>query len=716
MMKETMSTVITILLTTLLCLCTISSPMTANGAPMEEPASNDSSLNTAFEHLFSATTTKDSINAYNEIGLYLYNNNDFAKAAEMYRSALNISVSAGDKKNMAICYQNLGNALAMMNHLIDANECNLKALDLFYELNNEEAVSNVCKAIGIMCITNHLYKTATEYLERALAIDTVMNIRTGGNHAIDVAFDNLYLGYAELSKYRDTRSDNLLQQAKAKNLKAYRMLSKLKNDIGIVYCSKNLMDTYLECAKHTEGQQKQQLLDSSLMFHNLGKKLATELNIVPIQTDYIIWEAKYAIEKQQFDQARSLLRQIETTIDNNLDDTYLTEYCFLMANYYQAVGRYHQAYVWFNRATKIEKQQINFEFAVRSARQSVGKEFADILQQREIENEHERIVRREQEIRLGIVSGTTTIVMLMIIVLTIAITRSLKRKKRLEKELTERNEELELQKEQLEAINDQIASSINFAHHLQASMLPDISQMHELFSDVLILWRPLDLVSGDFYWGTRVGNRTLFTIADCTGHGVPGGFMSMLGISTLSDITLMPEFKSGQMTAGNVLDLMRDRVIESLRQSEDSQMSLDGMDMALCILDTETMEMQFAGAFRPVILVRDGELTEYKGDKMPVSYLSDNPRPFVTNRINVKEGDMVFIYSDGITDQFGYNDDGNQAKFAGRRLLKILKEESSKPFDELKQRIENAIDDWRAPAGKKSTAQTDDIIFLGVKI
>lgn len=716
MKKETMSTAITFSLTAVLCACAIVCPVAANGEPTETWASSDTSLNTAFEQLFSAATVKDSIKAFNAIGMYLYNNNDFGKAVEMYRSALSICESAGDKKNMAVCYQNLGNALAMMNKFSDANEYNHKALDLFYELNNEEAVSNVSKAIGIMCITNHLYKTAAEYLERALAIDTVMNIRTGGNHAIDVAFDYLYLGYAELSKYRDTRSDYLLQQAKTMNLKAYRMLTKHGNKIGITYCSKNLMDTYLECAKHSEGKQYQQLLDSSLMYHNRGKKLATELNIVPLQTDFIIWEAKYAIEKHQYDQARSLLLQIESAINNVQDNTYRTEYGFLMANYYQAIGRYRQAYDWFDRATKFNKQQINLEFAVKSAKQSVGKEFASILQQREIEKEHENIIRHEQDIRLGIVSGTTAIVLLMIVGLTIAINRSLKRKKRLEKKLTERNDELELQKEQLEAINDQIASSINFAHHLQTSMLPSDSQMHELFSDVLILWRPLDLVSGDFYWGTHVGNRTLFTIADCTGHGVPGGFMSMLGISTLSDISLMPEFKSGQMTAGNVLDLMRDRVVESLRQSEESQMSLDGMDMALCILDTDTMEMQFAGAFRPVIFIRDGELTEYKGDKMPVSYLSDNPRPFVTNRINVKKGDLVFIYSDGITDQFGYNEEGKQSKFTGRRLLKILKEDGGKPFDELKQRIEDAIDDWRAPAGRKSTAQTDDIIFMGVKI
>ena len=109
-------------------------------------------------------------------------------------------------------------------------------------------------------------------------------------------------------------------------------------------------------------------------------------------------------------------------------------------------------------------------------------------------------------------------------------------------------------------------------------------------------------------------------------------------------------------------------------------------------------------------------MTEYKGDRMPISYISDNPRPFVTRKIALSKGDKVFIYSDGITDQFGYGQDGEEKKYTSRKLLALLKENCEKPFDELKKIINDSIDDWRAPANKKSIAQTDDIILLGVKI
>ena len=387
----------------------------------------------------------------------------------------------------------------------------------------------------------------------------------------------------------------------------------------------------------------------------------------------------------------------------------------MMASFNEAMGNYDKSFEWAYWATKVEKRQLNREFAVRSAQLSLKTEQDNILLQNEITREHEYIIHREQEIRLVVITASSVLVLVMITILVIVIRNSLKRKKRLGLKLMKRNEELESQRDQLECINDQIASSINFAHHLQISILPSIKQMNEMFGQTLILWRPLDLVSGDFYWATQCGSRKIVTIADCTGHGVSGGFMSMLGISILSDISLTPEFKNGQMSAGDVLDIMRDKVVESLRQSEDSAMALDGMDMALCIIEEGSTTIQFAGAFRPIQVFHNGVLTEYKGDRMPISYLSSTPRPFNTVQIDIEHGDTIFIYSDGITDQFGYNDNGEQTKFAGRRLKKILEENADKPLDEIQRLIETAIDNWRSPAQQRTLPQTDDILLLGIR-
>ena len=711
-----MSTVVTISLIANFCVCAIMGPKSASGAPEDSLVSIDTSLVHAFEELSAAKSVRDTINAYNTIGWYYYDRREFDKAVDMFRNALDVSISIRNKQSTANCYINLADAMAQMGLYNESNDYNHKALNIFYETYNQEGISNVSKTIGLMCINHHLYKTAAEYLNRALEIDTVMNIRTGGNNATDVAFDYLYLGHAELSKYFDTYVDSLLQHAKAENLKAHSMMLKLNNKIGIAYSAKNLMDIYLETAKSTSGKARRHQLDSSLMFHAKGKKIVTELNITPLLTDFTIWEAKYAIETGQFEQAEKMLEQVDVAIRKGLPDSYKIDYGYTMADYYEAIGKYRRAYDWTDRTSKLEKQNMNREFAVQSAKMSVRNDFADILQQREIDREREYIKRREQEIRYVIITATAAMVLILIAVLAAIVMKILKRRRKLEKKLKIRNEELELQKDQLECINDQIVSSINFAHHLQTSILPTDEQMNAMFGDMLILWRPLDVVSGDFYWATQSGGRKLITIADCTGHGVPGGFMSMLGVSLLSDITQMQDFKDGTMTAGNVLDIMRDKVVEALRQSEESSMALDGMDMALCIIDTEARQMQYAGAFRPLVMVRDGQLIERKGDKMPVSYLSANPRPFVTHTIDIADGDIIYIFSDGITDQFGYGATGKEQKFSLRRLLGLLEENAGKSFDEQKNVLVNSIDDWRAPVAKKSLNQTDDIILLGFRI
>jgi serine phosphatase RsbU (regulator of sigma subunit) len=541
-----------------------------------------------------------------------------------------------------------------------------------------------------------------------------MNIRTN-NNTDDIAYDYMYLGLADYRKSLDTHNDSLLYQAKAKNMRAYNIFKSTENSTFIVDACRNLMNIYLRFAQTATGSQRKSYMDSCQMFHEIGVNTIKKIKNYTDEIDFLLWESKYFLINKEYGNSRKKLNEIEAAIEKDPLKSYFVKYGYMMASFNEAMGNYDKSFEWAYWATKVEKRQLNREFAVRSAQLSLKTEQDNILLQNEINREHEYIIHREQEIRLVVITASSALVLVMITILVIVIRNSLKRKKRLGLKLMKRNEELESQRDQLECINDQIASSINFAHHLQISMLPSIKQMNEMFGQTLILWRPLDLVSGDFYWATQCGSRKIVTIADCTGHGVSGGFMSMLGISILSDISLTPEFKNGQMSAGDVLDIMRDKVVESLRQSEDGAMALDGMDMALCIIEEGSTTIQFAGAFRPIQVFHNGVLTEYKGDRMPISYLSSTPRPFNTVQIDIEHGDTIFIYSDGITDQFGYNDNGEQTKFAGRRLKKILEENADKPLDEIQRLIETAIDNWRSPAQQRTLPQTDDILLLGIR-
>lgn len=682
-----------------------------------EHKNTDTSMATACDNLSVAiaeNNPRKMARAYDAIAWNYFCHNNFSKALKTYERILQMCDSAGYRRGLVISYHNIANTLTMMNLYNEANEYDHKAINIAYELNDETDISKISKTLGLMCINHHLYKQAAEYLNRALDIDTKMDARTD-NNADDVAYDYMFMGLADYRNSLDTFNDSLLHQAKNKSLRAYKTFKKSGNAMATADICKNLIQIYLRIAQTSSGKQREMFMDSCQFYHSIGlTALKKEKNEIS-QTDYLLVEGKLALLNNDYATARQKLKAAEAAIKKDPLNIFHVKYGFMMASYLEAVGNYRHSFEWADWTAKLEKQQLNREYAVKSAQLSLKTEQDNILQQSQIDREHEYIMRREQEIRLVVITASTLLVLIMITVLAIIVRNSLKRKKRLGKKLMVRNIELESQRDQLEFINDQLASSINFAHHLQTTMLPTAEQLNELFGQAMILWRPLDVVSGDFYWATQSGRRKLVTIADCTGHGVPGGFMSMLGISILSDISLSPGFKNGQMTAANVLDIMRQKVVESLRQSEESSMALDGMDMAVCIIDEDSPTLQFAGAFRPIVIVRDGKVIEHKGDRMPISYISDSPKPFKTVNIDIEPGDTIFIFSDGITDQFGYNENGDTTKFTGRRLYKILQETAGQPLDEISKQINAAIENWRAPANQKTIVQTDDIILLGIR-
>ena len=337
-------------------------------------------------------------------------------------------------------------------------------------------------------------------------------------------------------------------------------------------------------------------------------------------------------------------------------------------------------------------------------------------QEQELKSEQLKIMSKEQIFRqrvTNISSGAALVI--LIVFISVSYNRN-KRKRRLGAMLERHNKYIKKQRDELSATNNQIKSSISYAQRIQYSMMPDKSEITSLFGDTLVMWQPLNTVSGDFFWATKVGNKKLVAVVDCTGHGVPGALMSMLGMSTLSDIVNSLRFRNAEPIASEILDQMRSRVIESLHQTERNTMALDGMDMALCILDEEKMTMQFAGAFRPLVIVRNGKPTQYKGDKMPVALLSVNDKPFHNNVIEMQHGDTVYLFSDGIQDQLGYNENGKVGKFSTRRLISILGQSSKKTFDEQYRIIEDALEKWRSPQAEKPFTQTDDIILFGFRI
>jgi len=294
-------------------------------------------------------------------------------------------------------------------------------------------------------------------------------------------------------------------------------------------------------------------------------------------------------------------------------------------------------------------------------------------------------------------------------------------KLKLEKIVDERTKEVVQQKDEIERQRDivvnqkqEITSSIEYAETIQIAVLPDVKILERAFSDYFILFRPKDIVSGDFYWMSRRNDHVVFTACDCTGHGVPGAFMSLLGVSFLNKIVN----ESGEVIPEKVLGSLRDNVINSLKQKGMDESSKDGMDIALCTVNFKARKLYFAGANNPVYIIRgkngENELIEIKADRMPVGF-HPQMTPFTNHEFDLQKGDSIYMFSDGYVDQFG----GEQVrKFMKKQFKQILLDNQNKSMAEQKQILELRLDEW-IETGKKyeeGLDQIDDIIVMGVKI
>ncbi len=270
-------------------------------------------------------------------------------------------------------------------------------------------------------------------------------------------------------------------------------------------------------------------------------------------------------------------------------------------------------------------------------------------------------------------------------------------------------EELENQKNKLEKINKDITSSIRYAQFIQKAVLPSPIHLQQFIPENFIFFLPRDIVSGDFYWIKQVNNYIAVAAADCTGHGVPGGFMSMLGIALLNEIVrldLSPK-------ANGILNEMRKRIKTALHQNSVRGKNSDGMDISLCIIDIEKKEVQYSGANSPVYIVRKNEekqkneLIIIRPDRMPVGvYVKE--RSFTNHTISLQTNDILYLFSDGFSDQFGGK---NHEKFKTTRFKKLLLEISTETMKRQKEILFERFEEWR-----KGVKQLDDVLVIGVKI
>lgn len=376
-----------------------------------------------------------------------------------------------------------------------------------------------------------------------------------------------------------------------------------------------------------------------------------------------------------------------------------------LSKLYAAQNKFQLAYDYSLRADTLKDSIFNEE----KNRQITEMNTKYETEKKEQENSILKEKSRNQELensRQRLVLLAVTGVAILLVALAFFIHRGYREKKRANVVLEGKNREIEEKSRIVEEQNKDIKDSIRYAKRLQEAILPSVAKFSEVFPDSFICFRPKDIVSGDFYWFERFGDQVFFAAADCTGHGVPGAFMSIMGNNLLNQA--LNEYALTRTDA--ILNSVNKGLAKALRTSGETGANVkDGMDIALCAVDLKKMKLQYSGAFNPCWVIRGQEVIELKPDKFPVGAgLSEEVKLFSLQEMDLQKGDRIYIFSDGYADQFG---GPRGKKFKYSPMQQILKDLSSTPMAEQRKVLVQVHEEW-----KGRLEQVDDILVVGVRV
>ncbi|MFH2096399.1 MAG: SpoIIE family protein phosphatase [Bacteroidota bacterium] len=536
--------------------------------------------------------------------------------------------------------------LVDQNFNVDNNLCLEYAIELeknAKKTGNTEAETKACEILAVIYFGKNDMRSATKYFEKELGFREANGI----SQELAESYYNLGASYTKIpdAKKAMTNYEKSLQLAKQLNFEPL-----------IIACHKALIPVYSSLTRYQEA------LNS----------LKEYVNIV---------EGGYSEEIALF---KSQLFQEIKVKEQKIHEL----------NYTQ------------NVLNKTEDQLVETEEQVVTLAEDTLKKSMEI-EQLSIEQMYKQlqIEKKEQELKQErLIKFIFIIGFGLILLLSVFLFRLFVLNKRKNKRLMIQQTEILKQNEQIKKQNHEITQSITYASRIQGALMPTHDNFSEIFTEHFIMYKPRDIVSGDFYFLQKVNDNVLFAAVDCTGHGVPGAFMSMLGIAFLTEIIRRKDVTS----ASEVLNLLRENVKESLKQTGKRGEQRDGMDMALCALNMKNKELQYAGAYNPLLILRKGEVLEYKGDKMPVGVHPKEKDSFTNHVVKLKKDDRLYMFSDGFVDQVG---GPSGEKFMTENFRNLLLEVCSLPMAEQHIKLDETFTNWSS--GQK---QVDDIVIIGLKI
>lgn len=596
-------------------------------------------------------------------------------------------------------YRSLGENYSFINDFQQSHQYFSIAMDLYDKIQDSVMIAACARAMARDFYNQKMFNQAEEYYRKAIVIDSLAG---DADYLLD---DHLGLAEMFMTQY--------LQNGSSPN---FNLLKKARLEIALGDSAKSDYIYYLNATKEAwasllaleafgygyEGERLQQVLDSIRQFYEEGYAIVDKLNSRD-RYNFDVCKANYLTLSRQYSEAKHVLDSLLASLDKDVIDlAYVRKLYTACDNYYKSVGDYKNAYCYKSKFYEFINNQSSINYAVKAAQEIAQSRFDEQM------NEHaEKEAQRKRRVKYGSIAVS---LILLFALYEIFMTR------RHNRILNNKNELLETQKSEINTQNAQIMDSISYASLIQRALMPDDAQMKKIFSDFYVIYRPLNIVAGDFYWMASVDKYKIVVGADSTGHGVPGAFVSVLGINLLND--LAPLVMSNGGSPAQILNEMRRRLMSALGQDRakfehGEKINMDGIDLALAIIDTETNTLKYAGAYRPLWIFDGNGITTLKPDKMPIGVYVGDQHDFSEQTLQVKPGDCLYMFSDGITDQFGYLDDTKTSykHYSVKRLLQTVGEIADKPFAEQHQILESTIDAWQ-----NGYQQLDDILFLAVKI
>lgn len=630
------------------------------------------------------------------------------QALEQYQAMKDVKGIASATNNIGVVYSIMGNHDQALSHFQNAEK---SYASIQYLQGQAQAINN----IGIAFKLQNQFKQSLQYFEKSLRI----NQQLDNKYEIARCYNNIGLIYKNLKQPKTA-------------LEYYQKSLKLSTSIGdkrgIAYRYYNIAGIYEQI---TEYDQAQEYFEKALA---IGKELQDKRTI----SNCILSLGKLLHRKQQPEKALPFVEEAHQMALKTKDKKTQVNALGLLAKINADLGKYQKAYEYQVAFKNQNDSLINAKNIRNLAKKEVQAKFE------KKQADQVKTIKKQQRFQYIYL----IIIGLMLAVLAVFY-RSLRIKRSANQSLQQKNEMIYSQNVEIVKQRDQILEknillnqqsnelrlqknliieSIQYAQEIQQSVLPPEDTLNCVFKDNFIYFNPLDIVSGDFYWVKQVDDTVFFAVADCTGHGIPGAFMSMLAISYLNEIVI-----PGITTeSGEILDQLREKIKYTLHQVNSEVEHKDGLDIAFCTFHQPSRTLKFSGGYSPLYILRnhsamfdvtqgavdhsknykvnvvnDTTLLEIKGDRQPVGVFI-REKPFNTHKVVLNENDVLYAFTDGYIDQLG-GDEGK--KFMALQFKKLILQNWDKPLNTQREIFAQALKDWQ-----KQTPQVDDILVMGLKL